>query len=762
MPKRCAPSRESLAPLTQQRVHLLGRGVLSASWLVLAMAASQPLYAATTLIDRADLQRLIAETPIEVEAGFLEHDREHGTITATGGVKILQEGVLDLQAERAMYHMGEQSLNAHGKIQILHDGASYRGEAVILNLGQGSGVIERGQIDMPGPGGIATAERVELLDRNRLNLTKATYTNCDCENPPWFLESDNISVDRAKNTVTAEDVTLRFKGVPIAYLPWLRQPLRKERQSGFLTPSIQYSGANGMEMDIPYYWNIDPARDATLTLHPTSERGVMGKVQYRYLGQGYQGVFEHQGIHDTDLDSYRALTYFDHQQRLNHWKIDAHVETVRSDNFLGDFEQALMDGKSRYISSYLTGERLWQASQLGQMGHMALEGGVRWYENVATDDDYYTVQQAPYLAFTGSQQLPIWDRRIFLTGGVRFDSFYQMKGDATQRLDIAPTLRYSKPLHIGRLSLGAGVRETLYAMRNEPALSNTKESFAHRQASMLSAKLDVELSKNIVTAKNATFKNLRHTIEPTVQYVMNAVNNQDKVPNYDSRVYDTITGSSSDIANRTFTTTNLFEENQYSGVDRISGGHWVSYGVTSRLMGNTVGEDSIREIARVTVGQRYAPNGHEEYQGGHALSDVVLGGSLSLYPSWALEAETRYSPNNKIISLSDTAFTYKTDMGEVEVGYMINRNDTEQDVKRDITYNSKLKLNDEWAWQQELDYSLETSSSKSWKTALVYSHDCWSFELFAGSRLSSSSEVHGGGFAGFIINLSGLGGYGVK
>ncbi|MEG3637718.1 LPS-assembly protein LptD [Magnetococcus sp. PR-3] len=740
----------------------MGRTLLSASWLVLAMAAAQPLHAATGDLSQADLQRLIAETPIEVEAGSLEHNRQSGTITATGGVKILQEGVLDLQAERAIYHMGDQRLNAHGKIKVLHEGATYQGETIILNLGEGSGLIEQGHIDMPGPGGVATASRVELLDRNRLQLKEATYTNCDCETPPWVLESDKISVDRAENTVTARDVTLRFKGVPIAYMPWLRQPLRKERQSGFLMPSIQYSGANGVEMDIPYYWNIAPQRDATLTLHPTSKRGVMGKMQYRYKGQGLDGTIEHQGIHDTELDRYRSLTYLDHQQILNNWKIHGHVETVRSDDFLGDFEQDLMDGKSRYISSFLTGQRLWKSATPGEMGHMAVEGGVRWYENLATDDDLYTIQQAPYLAFSGSHLLPIWDRRIFLNGGARFDSFYQMKGDATQRVDLAPTLRYSKPLHIGQLSLGAGVRETAYMMSGDPALGNGDDSFAHRQASMFSARLDMQMSKNLQSDPSSKFKNLRHTVEPTVQYVMNAVHGQDKIPNYDSRVYDTISGSNTDIANRTFTTTNLFEENQYSGVDRISAGHWISYGVTSRLMGKVEGEEAIREIARVTVGQRYAPDGHEDYQSGHNLSDIVLGGSVSLHANWDLEAETRYDPHDKIISLSDTSFTYKTKKGEVEVGYLINRNDTESEVKRDVTYSSKLKLNDEWSWEQDLDYSLETSSTKSWRTSLVYNHDCWSFELFGGSRLSSSSEVHGGGFMGFLINFNGLGGYGVK
>nr|CRH06200.1 putative organic solvent tolerance protein [Candidatus Magnetococcus massalia] len=747
---------------------------LSVSWLVLALAVPNYAFAAAKPTaeaavakveqklkkqDIARMAELIRHTPVELNAAELEHDRENNAVTAKGKVSIKQGEILDLQADRATYNLNDQTLHAEGDIRILRQGTEFKGESIQLDLSRSSGVIKKGALNLPGPGGVATAEKLELLDKDRAILTDGTLTNCDCEPPPWILEADSLELDNEANSVTARNVTLRLGGVPIAYTPWWRHPLRKERKSGFLTPSIEVSGTNGLEMDIPYYWNIAPDRDATLTLHPTSKRGVMGKVQYRYVGYEYSGTVEHHGIYDTEEDSYRSLSYLDHLHKVDDWRIHAHVETVRSDDFLGDFQQDLLDGKSRYVTSSLIADKLWKRED----GHMAVEAGLRWYENQETNVDGNTIQQLPYMILSGSRYLPVWDRRLFLSGSGRFDSFYQMNGDATQRVDIAPTLRYSRTMPLGRLSLAAGVRETMYWMTGNPfSAAVGTDQYQHRESSMLSARMDFKLHRNFKQGADSRFANIRHTIEPTVQYVMNASTDQADIPNYDSRVYDTLNTSPQNIANRSFTTTNLFEENQYSGVDRISSGHWISYGLTSRFLGRTKSDGQVRELGHLTLGQRYAPQGHRDYQNGHSVSDIVMGGRLSLDDWWSLDSESRFDPHNKIVKFSDSSFTVKGDLGSLEMGYLINRNENEDEVIRDITLDGSYKLAKNWRWEQEMDYSLEKSSMRSWDTSLVYLHDCWSFELTGGYRLTSTSERHGGGFAGFVVNFNGLGGYGIK
>ena len=54
-------------------------------------------------------------------------------------------------------------------------------------------------------------------------------------------------------------------GVPILAAPSLSFPLSDERKSGLLPPTIGLDNVNGIELTLPYYWNIAPNRDATLT-----------------------------------------------------------------------------------------------------------------------------------------------------------------------------------------------------------------------------------------------------------------------------------------------------------------------------------------------------------------------------------------------------------------------------------------------------------------------------------------------------------------
>ena len=75
-------------------------------------------------------------------------------------------------------------------------------------------------------------------------------------------------LDTGEGIGTAKGMKLRFKSVPILYLPSMSFPISDARKSGILTPEIGSAGRSGNEMRVPIYWNIAPNYDATIT--PTS------------------------------------------------------------------------------------------------------------------------------------------------------------------------------------------------------------------------------------------------------------------------------------------------------------------------------------------------------------------------------------------------------------------------------------------------------------------------------------------------------------
>ena len=106
----------------------------------------------------------------------------------------------------------------------------------------------------------------------------------------WYLRGSEIEVDNLRKVGTAHGASVHFLDAPVLYAPWLEFPLSNERKSGFLTPTLGSTGVRGLEIAAPYYLNLAPNYDATLTPRLMSKRGLMLGVQFRYLLRGRRGT----------------------------------------------------------------------------------------------------------------------------------------------------------------------------------------------------------------------------------------------------------------------------------------------------------------------------------------------------------------------------------------------------------------------------------------------------------------------------------------
>jgi LPS-assembly protein len=125
-------------------------------------------------------------------------------------------------------------------------------------------------------------------------------------------------------------------------------------------PVAGYTNVGGFDLGVPYYWNIAPNYDLTLTPHLYTERGVMLGADYRYLTQKSRGI-----ISGTFLPQDAAFRNFLHDHewefpRLKHnstnrWSLgvlestqlapnlnfNANVQQVSDDYYLQDFSTNL-------------------------------------------------------------------------------------------------------------------------------------------------------------------------------------------------------------------------------------------------------------------------------------------------------------------------------------------------------------------------------------------------------------------------------------
>ena len=130
---------------------------------------------------------------------------------------------------------------------------------ILLNDGSrivGSKAKRDGQIDIISKG-------VYSPCTSRINIK-----NFKC--PIWQLESEKILHDSENLFLYQKHSKMRILNIPTYYFPYIvtPSPLRKERKSGFLNPSISFNFLDtktSQRISTPYYFNISEDKELTFT-----------------------------------------------------------------------------------------------------------------------------------------------------------------------------------------------------------------------------------------------------------------------------------------------------------------------------------------------------------------------------------------------------------------------------------------------------------------------------------------------------------------
>lgn len=150
-----------------------------------------------------------------------------------------------------------------------------------------------GNVQLPGQAPLAKiietvshgqASRIYLEGEGRYKAEDATYTTCPAGDSGWYLRASTYHADYEQNSGNVSNSLLYFQNVPFLYMPYAFFPLDKERHSGFLAPSFGSSQLNGFLASAPYYLNLAPNYDATVTPMVYGKRGVSLNTDARYLG----------------------------------------------------------------------------------------------------------------------------------------------------------------------------------------------------------------------------------------------------------------------------------------------------------------------------------------------------------------------------------------------------------------------------------------------------------------------------------------------
>ena len=216
---------------------------------------------------------------------FLRADRlegTEGTLTAEGNVELRtrRETVL---ADKLSYAIEDQTIRGDGNVVLRRGFDWITGPQLQYKRDTEVGFFRSPRFFVAEANAHGDAKEIRFTGPDHYEATDASYTTCVAPHPDWYLRGEELEVDNLRKVGTARRVSVHFLDVPVMYSPWLQFPLSNERKSGFLTPTLGSTGVRGFEATAPYYLNLAPNYDATITPRFMTKRGLQVGAQFRYL-----------------------------------------------------------------------------------------------------------------------------------------------------------------------------------------------------------------------------------------------------------------------------------------------------------------------------------------------------------------------------------------------------------------------------------------------------------------------------------------------
>jgi len=327
---------------------------------VSAVHAADPLACGTalgeTLAERTALSEIRLENPatIQLEAGAL--DAQLGaqpTASMTGGVILRRDDKL-AGAETARFDPDNRALLLDGNVRYEDAGTQIHSDSAEFGYDLGRVRFEGAEFSLSN-NGRGSASEIEINQNGTLKLGGVEYTTCPPGSEDWLLRGKSIKLDSREGIGTARGMQLRFKKVPVLWLPYLSFPITDARKTGILTPEIGSSGRSGNEIRVPFYWNIAPNYDATITPRILTSRGLQMETQFRYLTLRNEGSIAADYIaNDRILDDSRHQVRFQHRTLFdNGWRNRTSFREVSDAQYFEDLGGSLSVSSITHLDRHL-------------------------------------------------------------------------------------------------------------------------------------------------------------------------------------------------------------------------------------------------------------------------------------------------------------------------------------------------------------------------------------------------------------------------
>lgn len=579
--------------------------------------------------------------------------------TFTGNVDINQ-GNSRLRADEVQLHQKQpegaaepvRTVDALGNVHYDDNQVILKGPKGWANLNTKDTNVWEGDYQMVGRQGRGKADLMKQRGENRYTiLENGSFTSCLPGSDTWSVVGSEVIHDREEQVAEIWNARFKLGPVPVFYSPYLQLPVGDKRRSGFLIPNAKYSTSNYFEFYLPYYWNIAPNMDATITPHYIHKRGnIQWQNEFRYLTKAGTGLMELDYLpsdkvfsdeHPTEGDRHRWLYYWQHAGVMDQvWRFNVDYTKVSDPYYFNDFDSKYGSSTDGY------------ATQKFSVGY-----AIQNFNATVSTKQFQVFSNQTRSTYGAEPQLDVnwtqndvgpFDTRVYAQA-VHFVNTNSDMPEAT-RVHLEPTINLPLSNDWASLNTEAKLMATHYQQKNldNYNTSNNADLAESVNRTLPQFKMDGKLifERDMNLASGYT-----QTLEPRMQYLYVPYRDQSKIQNYDSSFLQ------SDYSG-------LFRDRTYGGLDRIASANQVTTGVTTRVY-----DDAAVERFNVSVGQIYyfteARTGDDNinWEKDNKTGALVWAGDTywRMTDRWGLRGGLQYDTRLDNVATSSTSVEYRRD-----------------------------------------------------------------------------------------------------
>ncbi|MGI8786245.1 MAG: LPS-assembly protein LptD [Pyrinomonadaceae bacterium] len=512
---------------------------------------------------------------------------KHQTVEDVNGKKVVvHSGDVDvrygnyrLQADKISIYEAEEKIIAEGNV-IFDEGEDQRitGSRGEFNYRTKLGyfVESTGFTNQTNDGTVLyfTADRVERTGENEFVVSNGKFTACEDNVPKWSFTASKAII-KPNDKVKLFGAKFRVKDVPLVPLPYASIPIKKrDRASGFLTPSFGFSGRTGFRFSTAYYQTLGRSADVTFRADLYAARGIGYGADFRtransrsFFNFGFYAVKDRIfGVKKSSQnpDQGGSLVYADGVHFFSNGF--AAVANVRLTSNLA-FRQVFSDGIQQIISpievsqAYVT--KSWSDYTLNLLARSQV---------ISIPNVRIKTRNLPSVEFEKRPSPIPFLKNVYFSFKTSVEGisrreevedvalYRQIAGNdpvntnkLSQRLDVHPQITAPLDFKYFTLTATAGTRVTYYSDSFNDLRQVVGQSVTRKYGEFELDFRPVALAKNFYR-KNGAFR-FRHTIEPFLTYrLIKGVDNFNKIIRFDYEDTQTDTNEIEyGVTNRIFT-----------------------------------------------------------------------------------------------------------------------------------------------------------------------------------------------------------------